>query len=210
MHLLINNKSINQFQQPILNLNMPESENTSRVKLNDFDPSIGLDRGVSKFTEAIWYLFKITFFLNPIPFPQKLKAFLLRLFGAKVGKGTVIKPRVNIHMPWKLEIGDNTWIGEEVFILSFELIKIGSNVCISQRAFLCAGNHDYRDPAFKYRNGPITIEDGAWIGACCFVGPYVTVGTDTVVSASSVVTTKLKPNSIYRGNPLEFVKKRWD
>jgi putative colanic acid biosynthesis acetyltransferase WcaF len=73
-----------------------------------------------------------------------------------------------------------------------------------------SGNHDYRDPAFKYRNGPITIEDGAWIGASCFVGPYVTIGIDTVVSASSVVTTKLKSNSIYRGNPLEFVKKRWD
>jgi len=189
---------------------MLESEGTSKVRLNEFNPSIGLNRGVNKFTEAAWYLFKILFFLNPIPFPQKFKAFLLRLFGAKVGKGTVIKPRVNIHMPWKLEIGNNTWIGEEVFILSFEPVKIGSNVCISQRAFLCGGNHDYRDPAFRYRNGPITIEDGAWIGACCFLGPYVTVGTDTVVSASSVVTTTLKPNSIYRGNPLAFVKKRWD
>ncbi len=189
---------------------MLESEDASKVRLNEFNPSIGLNRGVNKFTEVIWYLFKILFFLNPIPFPQKFKAFLLRLFGAKVGKGTVIKPRVNIHMPWKLEIGDNTWIGEEVFILDFELIKIGSNVCISQRAFLCGGNHDYRDPAFSYRNGPIVIEDGAWVGACCFIGPNVTIGTDTVVSASSVVTTTLKPNSIYRGNPLTFVKKRWD
>lgn len=189
---------------------MLQSDKSSRVRLNEFNPSIGLNRGVSKFKEAIWYLLKISFFLTPIPFPQKFKVFLLRSFGAKIGRGTVIKPRVNIHMPWKLEIGDYTWIGEEVFILNFEPIKIGSNVCISQRAFLCGGNHNYRDPAFSYRNGPITIEDGAWIGACCFIGPYVTIGTDTVVSASSAVTTKLKPNSIYRGNPLEFVKNRWD
>ena len=189
---------------------MLESENISKVRLNEFNPSIGLNRGVNKFTEAIWYLFKILFFLNPIPFPQKFKAFLLRLFGAKVGKGTVIKPRVNIHMPWKLEIGDNTWIGEEAFILNFEPIKIGSNVCISQRAFLCGGNHNYRDPAFGYRNGPITIEDGAWIGACCFVGPCVTVGSDTIVAAASVVTTSLNTNGIYKGNPAKFIKPRWN
>lgn len=190
--------------------NMLQSDQFSRVRLNEFDSSIGLNRGVSKFKEAIWYLFKISFFLTPVPFPQKFKAFLLRSFGARIGKGTVIKPRVNIHMPWKLEIGDYTWIGEEVFILNFEPIKIGDNVCISQRAFLCGGNHNYKDPAFSYRNGPITIEDGAWIGACCFIGPNVIIGTDAVVSASSVVTTSLKTNSIYRGNPLEFVKNRWD
>jgi len=189
---------------------MPNSSYISKVKLNEFDPSKGLNRGVSKFKEALWYFFKVLFFLTPIPYPQKFKVFLLRLFGAKIGKGLVIKPRVNIHMPWKLELGDHVWLGEEVFILNFELIKIGSNVCISQRAFLCGGNHNYRDPTFSYRNGPITVEDGAWIGAGCFVGPYVTVGADTVVSASSVVTTRLKPNSVYRGNPLTFVKSRWD
>ena len=189
---------------------MPNDNYTSKVKLNEFDPSKGLNRGVSKFKETVWYLFKVLFFLTPIPYPQKFKVFLLRSFGGKIGKGIVIKPRVNIHMPWKLELADYVWLGEEVFILNFEPVKIGKNVCISQRAFLCGGNHNYHDPAFSYRNGPITIEEGAWIGAGCFIGPNVTIGVDTVVSAQSVVTTRLKPNSVYRGNPLEFVKNRWD
>jgi len=76
--------------------------------------------------------------------------------------------------------------------------------------FLCGGNHDYRDPVFKYRNGPITIHDGAWIGANCFIGPDVTIGTDAVVGAGSVVTTNLNSNSIYKGNPAHWVKNRWD
>lgn len=189
---------------------MPNDEYVSRVTLNRFDPSKGLDRGVSGLKEAIWYIVKMVFFLTAFPVPQKLKAILLTWFGAKVGKGVIIKPRVNIHMPWKLEIGDYSWIGEEVFILNFEYVKIGKNVCISQRAFLCGGNHDYRDPAFQYRNGPITLQDGAWLGANCFVSPNVTIGADTVVSAGSVVTKNINPNSIYNGNPAVWVKNRWD
>lgn len=189
---------------------MLEPDYTSNIKLSNFDSSKGLNRGVNKITEATWYVVKILFFLTAVPFPQKLKALLLRLFGAKIGKNIVIKPRVNIHMPWKLEIGDYVWIGEEVFILNFEQVKIGRNACISQRAFLCGGNHHYRDPAFSYRNGPIIVEDGAWVGACCFVGPNVTIGVDTVVTAASVVTTNLNANSIYKGNPAVFVKMRWD
>lgn len=181
----------------------------SKVKLKNFDSSIGLDRGVSKFKEAIWHIFKVVFFLSPIPFPSSFKCFLLVSFHAKIGKGVVIKPRVNIHMPWKLEVGDDVWIGEEAFILNFEKISIGNNVCVSQRTFLCGGNHDYKDPAMSYRNAPITLQNGCWIGASCFIGPGITIGTDTVVSAGSVVTSNLPSNSIYKGNPALFVKYRW-
>jgi putative colanic acid biosynthesis acetyltransferase WcaF len=182
---------------------------SSRVRLKDFNPDIGFERGAGKIRVISWYIIKMVFFLTAFPFPNGLKIFLLKIFGAKVGKGIIIKPRVNIHMPWKLELGDHSWVGEEVFILNFEKIKIGQNVCISQRAFLCGGNHDYLDPAFRYRNGPIIIEDGAWIGANCFIGPNTIVGVDTVVSAGSVVTTNLKENSIYRGNPAILIKNRW-
>lgn len=188
---------------------MPNDEYISNVKLNKFDPSNGLDRGAPRLKEAMWHLVKMVFFLTAFPIPQKIKSVLLTWFGAKIGKGLVIKPRVNIHMPWKLEIGDYSWIGEEVFILNFEQVKIGKNVCLSQRAFLCGGNHDYRDPAFKYRNGPITIQDGAWVGANCFIGPNVRIGIDTVVGAGSVVTSDLSSNSIYKGNPVRWVKNRW-
>lgn len=190
--------------------NVNDPRYISKVKLADFDPTDGLKRGASGFKESMWYIVKMLFFLTAFPVPQVFKAVLLKWFGARIGRGIIIKPRVNIHMPWKLEMGDYCWLGEEVFILNFEPVKIGKNVCISQRTFLCGGNHNYRDPAFKYRNGPITIQDGAWIGANCFVGPNITVGTDTVVAAGSVVTSDLDANSIYRGNPACRIKSRWN
>lgn len=181
----------------------------SRVQLQQFDPCVGRVNPASKLRMVMWYTIKVTFFLSAFPFSTKFKCRLLRMFGAVVGTGVVIKPRVNIHFPWNLVIGDHVWIGEEVFILNFEQIVIGSNVCISQRAFLCGGNHDYKSMSMTYRNGPIELKDGCWIGASCFVGPNVTVGSDTVVCAASVVTKSLNNNKIYTGNPAIIVKDRW-
>lgn len=181
----------------------------TRVRNDLFDPTKGLVRGRPRWFEAIWYLLKCAFFLSPFPWPSRLRVFLMRCFGAKVGTGVYLKPRVNIHFPWKLEIGDHAWIGEEVFILNFEPVRIGAHACISQRVFLCAGNHDYRDPAMSYRNQPITIDDGAWVGAQSFVGPGVTVGEDAVVTAGSVVTHSLPADMICSGNPCVPVKARW-
>lgn len=188
---------------------MVTKEPLSSVKLAAFDPRLGLDRGAGALKETLWYLIKILFFLTAVPYPSFVKTFLLVLFGAKVGTGAVIKPRVNIHMPWKLEIGNDVWVGEEVFILNFEHVRIGSNVVISQRAFLCCGNHDFREPSMPYRNAPITLEDGCWIGASCFVGPGVTVGIDTVVTSGSVVTTSLPSGGVYGGNPAIYKTNRW-
>jgi putative colanic acid biosynthesis acetyltransferase WcaF len=181
----------------------------SKVTLNEFNDKTGLDRGTPRFVEMAWYFTKVCFFLSVLPFPSKFKAFLLRLFGAKVGKGLVIKPRVNIHFPWKLEIGDHVWIGEEAFLLNFEKLSIGSNVCISQRAFLCGGNHDYKKPDMPYRNGQITLMDGCWIGAGSFVGPNVSIGIDSVVIAQSFISKSVPDNSIFGGNPAQFIKPRW-
>src|SRR6516162_6346266 len=135
----------------------------TRVRNDSFDPRQGLDRGRPIWFVAFWYMVKCLLFLSHWPFPSRLKCVLLRSFGARIGKGVLIKPRVNIHFPWKLTVGDFTWIGEEVFILNFEPVCIGAHCCISQRAFLCTGNHDYRQEHMPYRNAPITIEDGAWI-----------------------------------------------
>lgn len=181
----------------------------SRIRLDLFDSSRGLDRGRGRAIEATWYLIKCLFFLSPLPWPQRMKIFLLRLFGTKIGNGVVIKPRVNIHLPWKLSVGDHSWIGEEVLILNFEPIEIGSHVCLSQRVFLCTGNHDFRDPAFSYRNAPIVIGSGAWIGAQSFIGPGTTIGSECVVTAGSVVSTNLPRKMICRGNPAIPVKPRW-
>lgn len=188
---------------------MPTAENGSKVRLDLFDARKGLERGRPRWIEALWYLAKWLLFLTAVPIPSWIKSRVLQLFGAGMGRGVVIKPRVNIHFPWKLTVGDHAWIGEEVFILNFEPIVIGSHCCISQRAFLCAGNHDYRDPSMPYRNRPITISEGAWIGAQTFIGPGVTVGIDAVIAAGSVVTQDQPAGMICQGNPCHALRTRW-
>lgn len=181
----------------------------SEVRLDLFDKRKNLERGKPFLVEMLWYITKVVFFLSALPYPNKLKCFLLRLFNAKVGKGVIIKPRVNIHLPWKLDIGNYVWIGEEVSILNFEQVSIGNNVCISQRAFLCGGNHNYREVDMPYKNGPITLKDGCWIGANAFIPPNITIGVDTIISACSFVNKSVGDNSIYAGNPIEFKGNRW-
>jgi putative colanic acid biosynthesis acetyltransferase WcaF len=157
----------------------------------------------------VWYLVKCAVFLSPLPFPSRLKCSLLRAFGARIGEGVVIKPRVNIHLPWKLVIGDFTWIGEEVFILNLEPVTVGAHCCISQRAFLCTGNHDYTEPDMPYRNQPILIEDGTWVGAQVFVAPGVIIRSEAVITAGSIVTKDLPSGMICSGNPCTAFKHRW-
>jgi putative colanic acid biosynthesis acetyltransferase WcaF len=181
----------------------------SEVRLQNFDSKIGLNRGASRLKEGVWYLIKTLFFLSALPYPSRFKVWLLKAFGAEVGSGVVIKPRVNIHMPWKLWIKNNVWIGEEVFILNFEKVTIGNNVCVSQRAFICGGNHDYRVPSMPYRNGPVTLQDGCWVGASCFIGPDVVIGTDSIITAGSVLTGSVDDNGIFRGNPAIKISSRW-
>lgn len=187
---------------------MSDSKKNSSMKLSEFSPTIGLDRKKGKFFEICRYLTKMLFFLNAIPFPSKLKTIILRLFGAKVGKGLVIKPRVNIHRPWKLEIGNHVWIGEEIFIHNLEYVSIGSNVCISQGAMLLTGNHDYTLPSFPYRNAPIFLEDGVWIGAKSVVCPGITCKSHSILAVGSIATKDLVEYTIYQGNPAKAVRKR--
>lgn len=181
----------------------------NKVDLSKFKPENGLNRGRSRVIELCWYLTKMAFFLTAFPWPSGIKNIILRSYGAKVGKGVIIKPRVNIHFPWKLNIGNHSWIGEEVFILNFEPIKIGDNVCISQRSFLCGGNHDYKDSAFRYRNAPIIIEDEVWVGAQTFIAPNVKIEKGTVLTAGSIVYDSQPPNLICSGNPCKPKKSRY-
>lgn len=181
----------------------------TRVRNDLFDPRLGLDRGRPFVIELLWYACKVSFFQSSLPWPSAMKCFLLRCFGSEVGRGVVIKPRVNIHLPWKLVVGDHVWVGEEVFVLNFARVTIGRQACISQRVFLCTGNHDYRDPAMPYRNRPITIGEGAWIGAQCFVAPGVTVGDEAVVTAGSIVSKDQPMGMICAGNPCVPLKPRW-
>jgi len=173
--------------------------------LSQFD-NRSFDRGASRLKEALWVLARCLFFLNGFPWPSGFRVRLLRLFGAKVGRGVVIRSEVNIWLPWRLELGDHVWLGEEVFILNLAPVRIESNVCISQRVFLCTGSHDFYREDFALVTEPITIKPGSWIAAQAFVGPGVTIGPDSVVSAGSVVMDDVPPGVLVRGNPAQVVK----
>ena len=170
--------------------------------------SAQFDRGASRFKEALWVLVRCLFFAPALPWPSAFRVFWLRLFGAKIGKGVVIKPNVKITFPWKLTLGNHIWLGEECWLLNLAPIVIESHVCISQRAFLCTGNHNYKSPTFDLIVKPIHVEQGAWIGAGAFVGSGVTVGSHAVLTAGSIATKDLEPFGIYQGNPAVLIKQR--
>ncbi len=108
-----------------------------------------LDRGgAPTWKEALWTLTRAMFFQTALPWPSEFRVALLRAFGAKIGRGVVIRENVNISMPWRLTTVDYIWIGEELGILSLAQVTIGSNVCISQRAYLCTGSHHF--PARRF------------------------------------------------------------
>lgn len=107
--------------------------------------------------------------------PSRVKARILRLFGAKVGQGVVIKPRVDIKSPWFLEIGDHVWLGEKVWIDNHTTVRIGSNSCISQGAYIFTGNHDWSEPAFAFFCKPVQIGEGVWVTAFAKVTPGMVI-----------------------------------
>ncbi|MCE0497064.1 MAG: putative colanic acid biosynthesis acetyltransferase [Methylacidiphilales bacterium] len=166
------------------------------------------DRGASGWREGLWLVANLLLFQACPMKLSGLKCFVLRRFGAKIGRNVSIKPGVKITFPWKLALGDDVWLGEECWLLNLEKITIENNVCISQRAFLCTGNHNYKSPQFDLITRPIHLEEGAWIGADAFVAPGVKVGSHAVLTAGSVATDDLPPFGIYQGNPAIFVKHR--
>lgn len=167
------------------------------MNLSIYDNS-DYDRGAPTWKEALWTLTRATFFQTALPWPSELRVALLRAFGAKIGRGVVIRENVNISMPWRLTTGDYVWIGEDVGILSLAQVTIGSNVCISQRAYLCTGSHDHRREDFKLVTKPITISDGCWVAAMAFIGPGVTVGAGAVVAAGAVVMRDVGAGEVKR------------
>jgi putative colanic acid biosynthesis acetyltransferase WcaF len=149
----------------------------------------------------LWFYLNACFLKTSLVPSSGFRIFLLRTFGAKIGTGVTIKPGVNVKYPWHLTIGSNTWIGENVWIDCLVPVIIGSNVCISQGAFLLTGSHNYKMIAFNLITKPVVLEDGVWIGAGAMVNPGVTAFTHAVLTSGSVATKNLEAYSIYQGNP---------
>ncbi len=162
----------------------------------------------SRIKRAVWYCINTTFFVSRfLPF-SGLKVFLLRLFGARIGKGVIIKPSVNIKYPWNLSIGDHAWIGEKVWIDCLGKVDIGNHVCISQGALILSGNHNYKKENFDLIVKEIILEDGVWIGARAIVSQGVRCGSHSVLTLGSVAQSEMEPYGIYRGNPAEKIRQR--
>ena len=156
----------------------------------------------------LWFFINYYVFNSAFPWPYKVKSFLLKMFGARVGKRLVIKPKVRIKNPWRLSLGDNCWIGESVWIDNLVQVDIGDNVSISQGAMLLTGNHDYTLSSFPYRLGEIVIEEGSWIGAQSTVCPGVTCRSHSILTVNSVATKDLVAWSINAGNPAKYMRSR--
>jgi putative colanic acid biosynthesis acetyltransferase WcaF len=177
-----------------------------RTDLSKFNNS-WYEPGAGALRRFVWYCTNAAWINSAFPI-SGFKIFLLRFFGAKIGKNVVIKPHVNIKYPWKLVIGDNVWIGEYSWIDNLGNVTIGNNVCLSQGAFLLCGNHNYKSPSFDLIVGDITLEDGVWIGAKATVCPGITCHSHSVLSVSSVATSDLAAYGIYQGNPAQKIRER--
>lgn len=164
--------------------------------------------GAPVWKQVLWYFLGEPLFRSYwLPF-SKFKVWLLRRFGAKVGQQVRIKPGVRVKFPWRLNVGDYVWIGENTWLDNLAPITIESHVCLSQGVYLCTGNHDWNHPDFQLITAGIHIEQGSWIAARAVVGPGVTVQRGAVLCLGGVTGRSLQPMTIYTGNPAQPIKQR--
>jgi len=165
-------------------------------------------RGRSAWIVQLWWLIQDTLFRWSPQFLYGWRRFLLRLFGAKIGRGVLIRPTTRITYPWKINIGDYSWIGDDVVLYSLGNIEIGSHTVISQKSYLCTGSHDFTRPTFDIFARPIKIGTQVWIASDVFIAPGVMIGDGTVVGARSTVYNDLPAGKICYGNPAVVIKSR--
>ena len=160
------------------------------------------------FIVQLWWLVQSILFRTSPQFLYGWRNFLLRLFGAKIGKKVIIRPSVKITYPWKLSIGNYSWIGDGVDLYTLGEIDIGNHVVISQRSYLCSGSHDYLKTDFAIYQKPIKIHDQVWIATDVFIAPGVTIKEGSVVGARSSVFENIPSNKICTGTPAKIIRER--
>lgn len=179
----------------------------SKIRLDLFDAR-SLDRGRPRVVEALWVLTKCFFFISPLPWPSRFKCALLRMFGAKIGTGVVIRPRVNIHFPWRLVVGNHCWIGDGCQLLSIASITFQDHVALAHEVYVAAGGHDIQSATMAGKHEPILVKSGTWIASRAFIGPGVTIEQDCVVGAAAVVMKSIGPAVVVAGNPARVIRPR--
>jgi len=177
-----------------------------QVRLDLFQ-NAAFDRQRPAYLEALWVLVQAALVRSFIP-GSAHRRLLLRAFGARIGRGVIVKPGVRVKFPWKLEVGDYSWVGEGAWIDNLAPVRIGANCCISQEAYLCTGSHNWSKPSFDLIVRPIELHDGAWVAARAVVGPGVVVGEGAVLLLGAVATKSLPPWTINCGNPAQPIRAR--
>ena len=170
-------------------------EDGKSVRLDLF-ANVEYSRGASRVTEFCWMAVSGLLVESWLP-GSGWRRQLLRAFGARIGKGVIIKPRVRIKFPWRFTVGDHSWIGEEVWIDNLSEVVVGSHCCLSQGAYLCTGSHDWTDPKFGLITRPITLGDACWIGAKALLAPGTRVESGAVLRMGSVASGRLAAWSVY-------------
>ena len=157
----------------------------------------------------LWAVFELLFVTNPWQISSRLRVSVLRLFGAQIGHDVIFRPRTRVKFPWKLRIGDRSWIGEGVWFHNQDVIHIGNDVCVSQETFLTTGSHAFRrDMALVTR--PISIADGVWITSRAIILGGSRIGISAIVSAGTVVSGEVPANAVWAGSPASSIGQRFE
>jgi putative colanic acid biosynthesis acetyltransferase WcaF len=189
------------------------NQNPDKIIQKSIDLSVNVvpsdySAGRNGFVVLLWFIVQTTLFnLMPRPF-YAWRRFWLIVFGAKIASNVRIRPNVIVEFPWRLEIGENSSIGDHAWIYTVAPITIGKNCVISQYAKLVTGSHDVTSSKFVLKTAPIVIEDNSWVGANAFVGPGVTVSEGSVLAACTTAFKNLEPWKIYGGTGATFIKDR--
>jgi len=165
-------------------------------------------RGKSKVTVQLWWMVQATLFAWSPQVMYGWRRFLLRLFGAKIGKGVLIRSTAKVTYPWNVEIGDYCWIGEDNVLYSLGKITIGNHVAFAHKVYINTGGHDYTKPSFDIFAEPVVIEDECWLTNDVYVAPGVTIGKGTIIAARSSVLKNIPGNKICVGTPAVPIKDR--
>lgn len=165
-------------------------------------------RGRNKIVVQLWWTVQSTLFSMSPQFLYGFRRFLLRLFGAQIGKGVLIRPTARVTYPWFLEIGDHAWIGDDTVLYNLAPIRIGSHVALAHGVYVCTGFHEIDKPSFDIGAAAVVIEDEAWLANDSFISPGVTIGQGAVIGARSTVLKDMPAGMVCVGHPCRPVRPR--
>lgn len=185
------------------------SEPINHIRLDQYDQN-WYSRGRSGWMVLLWWFVQGSIFRFSIHTMYGWRNWLLQIFGAKIGKGVKVRSTAKFTYPWKVSIGDYSWIGDHVELYSLDRIDVGCHCVISQHAYLCTGSHKLNDPAFGLETKPIQVKDGAWIASDVFIYPGVTMHEMSVAGARSTILKDIPVNEIHAGYPARFIKERFE